>query len=325
MQKLVSVIIPTYKRECVARAIDSVLKQSYEKFEVIVVDDNDSESMHRISLEIAMRKYKNNHKVKYLQHEKNKNGSAARNTGIRKAKGDYIAFLDDDDYFSPNRLEILVSNLEKNSDYDAAYSSAAFVRNRRIIDIGRAEMSGSYERELLLEKFQIFTGSNLFFTRKSILNLGGFDESFLRHQDYEVLIRFFKKYKILAVDKILVVKNSDDRSNIPTSEKLYEIKQKYFQTFRNSIDLMSEEEKKFFYKNNYLNLLKNSIANKNKQIYKIVKKKLPILSFKEKMVVFLEKVNVLWNITGFKYIYKDFKLRKRLPQDILKLIDEVDI
>ena len=103
---LVSVIIPTYKRPTMlGRAIDSVLNQSYTNTEVVVVDDNSNGDMFRMETIQYMEKYINDYRVKYIKHERNQNGSAARNTGIQNSVGEYIAFLDDDDYFLKNRIK----------------------------------------------------------------------------------------------------------------------------------------------------------------------------------------------------------------------------
>ena len=82
-EKMVSVIIPTYKRaDYLTRAIDSVLNQTYNNIEIIVVDDNNSNSTDRKNTESIMQKYNENSKIKYIKHSKNMNGSAARNTGV---------------------------------------------------------------------------------------------------------------------------------------------------------------------------------------------------------------------------------------------------
>ena len=97
---LVSIIIPTYKRaNYLERAIESVIRQSYRNIEIIVVDDNDSGSKYREENIKIMSKYEGCKNIKYLKHRKNKNGAAARNTGIAAAAGEYLTFLDDDDFF----------------------------------------------------------------------------------------------------------------------------------------------------------------------------------------------------------------------------------
>ena len=121
-EPLVSIIIPTYKRSnMLSRTIESVLNQTYQNIEIIVVDDNDKNTTYRKDTEIVMRKYKDNYKVKYIKHDKNMNGAVARNTGIRVSKGEYIGFLDDDDIFYKEKIQKQVEYLEKNIEYDAVY------------------------------------------------------------------------------------------------------------------------------------------------------------------------------------------------------------
>ena len=99
-QDKVSIIIPTYGgSESLLKSVDSVLLQDYSEFEIIVVDDNDPDTDARKKTELLMGKYTNDPRVKYIKHERNKNGSAARNTGFIESEGEYICLLDDDDFF----------------------------------------------------------------------------------------------------------------------------------------------------------------------------------------------------------------------------------
>ena len=116
-QPLVSIIIPTYKRpDTLDRAINSVLNQTYKNIEVIVVDDNNPDTEARSKTEHIMSVYADNPRVRYIKHEKNKNGSAARNTGARYSQAKYVAFLDDDDEFFPEKIEAQVKRLEELPD-----------------------------------------------------------------------------------------------------------------------------------------------------------------------------------------------------------------
>ena len=92
-EPLVSIIIPTYKRsKYIERTIEAVLKQSYNNIEIIVVDDNNPETYHREETEKVMQKYRKHKNIKYIKHEKNMNGCAARNTGLKAAEGKYNLF-----------------------------------------------------------------------------------------------------------------------------------------------------------------------------------------------------------------------------------------
>lgn len=103
---LVSVVIPTYSRnDMLTRAVDCILAQTHKKLDIIVVDDNPPESEYRASTERLMKQYEKDGRVRYIQNEKNLGGSGARNVGIEAAQGDYIAFLDDDDEYYPEKIE----------------------------------------------------------------------------------------------------------------------------------------------------------------------------------------------------------------------------
>lgn len=130
MEKLVSVVIPSYSRnETLKRAIDSVLTQTHQNVEIIVVDDNPQESEWRASTAAIMSEYKDNEKVVYIQNEKNMGGGAARNVGIRASKGEYIAFLDDDDVYMPTKIEKSLEVFENSKDEKLAlvYCFAKFI------------------------------------------------------------------------------------------------------------------------------------------------------------------------------------------------------
>ena len=120
---LVSVIIPTYKRsDMLPRAIDSVLNQTYKNVEAVIVDDNNPDTEWRLKTEELMQQYSGDDRVQYVRHIVNKNGAAARNTGIRSARGTVVSFLDDDDLMLPERISKCVEVLMQNVEYDAAFT-----------------------------------------------------------------------------------------------------------------------------------------------------------------------------------------------------------
>ena len=267
---MVTVIIPTYKRaRYITRAIDSVLGQTYDDFEIIVVDDNSPNTKEREDLEKQMEKYKDNSKVIFIQHEKNKNGSVARNTGIQMAKGEYITFLDDDDFYLKDRLKILTQALDNNEKYDAVYSGGVILYK----DIFEANVSGNFQKNILKRQTFLKTGSNMFFRAKAIKDINGFDESFIRLQDLEVMARFFRKYEILAINKILVVKDYSDRINElnVNMEKEIKIREHYLKTFQD--DINKYDDKNDIIQSNYVELLIKASKMKDKKYYNILKEK----------------------------------------------------
>ncbi len=122
----ISVIIPTCNRpELLYQAVQSILNQSFQNFEIIVVDDGLEKRADKIIEKI------NDDRIVYIKHEKNKGASAARNTGIKKARGEYLILLDDDDTSFQKRLKIQNKFMDKNSKIGVAGSWAQIIEKTR--------------------------------------------------------------------------------------------------------------------------------------------------------------------------------------------------
>lgn len=279
-EKLVSIIIPTYKRaETLPRAIKSVLKQKYNNIEVIIVDDNVPGSDHRKQTEIVMENFLKKDCIIYLQHEKNKNGSAARNTGFKHSKGDYIMFLDDDDEFINNKIAAQVAKLESlDHSWGACYANYIRKRNGKIVVYGAEKREGNLLKQELMRNLFIHAGSNLMVRREVIEEIGGFDESFNRNQDIEFMIRILVKYKLAFVkEQGLVIHIS---KNVFAKKKFEEITENYLKNFFYLINEFDEDDKKDIYKMINLQLLRNYLVTKGKRkeaVSLIKKNKLDIL------------------------------------------------
>ena len=203
---VVSVIIPTYQRNSsLERAITSVLNQTFKNFEIIIVDDNDENSIFRKKNEALMRKYENNERIVYLKHEKHANGAVARNTGICYSKAKYIAFLDDDDEFLQYKLEYQIKTLENcDESWGAVYCGYEIVQNNQLIKKSLNCREGDLTEDLLTMRNTIAGRSTILMKREILMELNGFDSTFTRHQDFELIIRFFRKYKVKYINQILV-------------------------------------------------------------------------------------------------------------------------
>lgn len=214
---LVSIIITTYKRpKYLVRAIESVLNQTYTNIEVLVVDDNDPDTEYREYTEELMEQFSDIDKVKYIKHEYNKNGAAARNTGIFEAKGKYVTFLDDDDEYRFDKVAKQVDRLEK-SNFNAVYCGW----NREGID-ETPTLEGNLLFEALSGELLIRTNT-IMMTTATAREIGGWDESYRRHQEIGLLSRYFMAgYEMGVVTEPVVIFDTDDRSNASTGKKYEE-------------------------------------------------------------------------------------------------------
>lgn len=248
MQKgLVSVIIPTFRRpDKLDRAIDSVLAQTYSDIEVIVVDDNDPDTEGRKLTEEVMLKYENETRVKYIKHECNKNGSAARNTGARNSDAEYVAFLDDDDVFYPQKIESQVKVLSgKDSSWGACYSKYVVEKPNGVSIISKEHREGNLRLDALMREFYIASGSNLLVKKEAFDTINGFDESFIRNQDIEFLSRLLERYKI-AYSEVLGLKVYLHNNHSQYDGE--EVTNQYLERFKNYIAKLNEKERKKFFK-----------------------------------------------------------------------------
>lgn len=267
---LVSVIIPSYKqRGLLNNAIQSALSQTYPFIEVIVVDDNQPQSKERLETEAIMTAFNNDHRVKYIQHPVNKNGAAARNTGIKAANGQYIAFLDDDDEWKSEKIKIQLDYLESHKNFSGVYTY-------RLID-GKKDPNYPYEGNAIVPFLMLRASmqtSTLLFRKEVLEDIGGFDESFRRHQDYELLVKFFLKgYTIGCVPKYLTEMHSVGGNRL-SGIQLNELKAKFLNTFDK--DLRELDKKKHGLRNkiivaNYVEVMDSHLAAGNmKLVYKII-------------------------------------------------------
>ena len=244
---IVSVIIPTYKgSRALDRAIDSVLQQSFREIEIIVVDDNDPLSSDRKNTEKLMKRYVEDKRVCYIKHKQNLNGSAARNTGIAVAKGDYIALLDDDDYYLPDRIEKSVAYLEENNDAVGVYVGVDLTDENGRVNLQVRPHCDLKISDLLQKEMVIGTGSNIFVKSDVVKGIHGFDESFVRRQDIEFMIRVCHEGRVGYIPEKLIVKSENGTLNHPKYVKMKSVIDQFGQKFENDIDALGEEKSKYY-------------------------------------------------------------------------------
>jgi glycosyltransferase involved in cell wall biosynthesis len=202
----VTVIIPTYNRaHLIKRAIKSVLNQTFQDFEIIVVDDGSTDNTEEVV------KSFNDLRIKYIKHQKNLGASAARNTGIKNSKGEYIAFLDSDDEWLPEKLEKQMRYFKKiekrRGKLGLVYCDSIWCdeEGRKIAVSNQIwkPKEGWVFKELLKNCF-ISTASVVICREDVLIKVGLFDRKFTQSQDYELWIRLSTFYPIAYLNLPLV-------------------------------------------------------------------------------------------------------------------------
>lgn len=194
---LVSVIIPTKDRpEMLTQAIQSVLNQTFTELEIIVVNDGG------VDVQSVISRLNAKGNIVYKKHDRALDRSAARNTGIRVARGKYIAYLDDDDIYYPTHIETLVKFLE-NSEYKIAYTDAVMAeqekQNGEYVTIHRSvPYSLDFDNDRIL--LSNCTPNLCLMHEKSCLDeVGFFDETLSTHEDWDLVIRLSRKFNIAHI------------------------------------------------------------------------------------------------------------------------------
>jgi glycosyltransferase involved in cell wall biosynthesis len=198
----VSIVIPTLNRaHLVTRAIKSVLNQTYQDFEIIVVDDGSIDETEKVI------KRCNNKRIKYKKHQKTRGPGAARNTGIDATYGDYIAFLDSDDEWLPTKLEKQINLFKKNIvKIGLTYCGVELIdqRSRNVKEKWIPKYRGYVFEKNLSENFIVSGSSTVIVQRKALEKAGKFDESLASCEDWDLWIRIAKYYEFDFVPEILV-------------------------------------------------------------------------------------------------------------------------
>lgn len=201
----VSVVVPTFDRpDMLGRALASVFSQTFTQWELILVDDNGVGTEAQRATAAFVATLPAEPRLSYVVHERNKGGGAARNTGIRHARGEFVAFLDDDDAWYPNKVALQVECFERASA-DVALVYGGF---RRHLQTGGTTVvmptPGGASMTQLLRRNVIGTTSLVMCRRAALEAIGGFDEALRSRQDIDLYVRLAERYPFAFVPELLL-------------------------------------------------------------------------------------------------------------------------
>jgi len=196
---LVSVIIPTYNRpESLKKAIKTVIAQTFKNVEIIIVDD-DSDSNNKKVIDSF-----NNNRIFYFKNEKRMGAPYSRNKAIAQAKGEYIAFLDDDDEWVNLKLEKQLKEFDnENVGLVVCYS---LDKRFGITRVSKPQKNISFND--LLKSFNLSSTSSYVVRKKILDEIGLFDISLPSAQEYDLALRLAKFYDIRTVPEVLMIQNA---------------------------------------------------------------------------------------------------------------------
>jgi glycosyltransferase involved in cell wall biosynthesis len=195
----VSVVIPSYnRREFLLEAVDSVLAQTYRNWELIVVDDGSTDGTGE-----ALRQYDG--RVRYI-HQPNQGVSAARNRGLELAEGEFIAFLDSDDLWLPEKLRIQVGFMDDNAEAHICYTDEIWIRRGVRVNPRKrhAKHSGAIYPHCL--PLCIISPSSVIMRRSLFEEVGAFDPALPVCEDYDLWLRIASRMPIPWIPHQLIVK-----------------------------------------------------------------------------------------------------------------------
>jgi len=198
----VSVVIPSYNcARYLAPTVDSVLAQTYRPWEIIVVDDGSTDRSMQV-----LKPY--GRAIKYLYQE-NRGEPAARNLGIRSATGEFVACLDADDLWLPDKLELQMGYFAEHPNCALVYTDTSTFDDSGVLDeslrvrFNQTFASGNLFCQLFRET--IFGSGSVVFRKSCVERVGHFDEEFLIGSDYEMWLRIARHFEMGYIDKPLLM------------------------------------------------------------------------------------------------------------------------
>ncbi|RNF39517.1 glycosyltransferase family 2 protein [Planococcus salinus] len=288
-----SIIIPTYNRaELLKKAVVSLLSQTHQNIEIIIVDDcstdNTSEVVSRMT----------DPRILYIKHQTNKGGASARNTGIAHATGEYVGFLDSDDQWLPEKLEKQLQVFRRDPEIGVVYTGLRVTSESGVL----REMIPVFRGKILSKLLQfncIDTTSSIIVKKELLDKIGGFDAAFPSCQDWDLYLRLAQITRFDFVQEPLVLFFQHSGERITSNKKA--VQQGHIFIYEKYRDLACRQEDEVYRKfviNITKIILRTGIMNQDKKAVKLSRKlysegiKGHNVDFKNKLIYFSTFINL---------------------------------
>lgn len=295
---MISVIIPTHNRcELIGRAIDSVLKQTYDNFEIIIVSDGSTDDTSN-----KVKSYTKNHSnIKFIEYFPSKGGNYARNLGAKVSKGEYVAYLDDDDEWMPDKLQRQIEIMNSDTNISLVYTGCRICYVHENVEyLNKPTKHGDLSQVILFDNCIGSTSTVLI--KKSIFEkVGYFDEQLVALQDYDLWIRISQLSHIGVVPEPMIkYYNYTGSKQVSALTEKYEksfsyINNKYRDLYSafSTIDIRKKRNNEYFLLGNKA-MRNGNPADARKYFLKILKR-----GFSKKALIYY-----LLTFTSFKLVLK---------------------
>lgn len=234
MNVKVSVIIPTYNRAgLIEETIKSVLSQDYRNYEIIVADDGSTDATTKILLPYLEKKL-----IKFINLPHYGNPAKVRNLAIQQCSGEYLAFLDSDDLWLPNKLSKQMLIFQKNPQVGLIYGDCEFfgdnkLKGKKIHSLTKPKRGLIYHDLFFNSNKNYIPAPTVIITKKAWQKAGGFDENLTANDDYDLWLRISKLFAIDYVEDVIAKYrwHTTNLSNLSdkTYRNLIRIKKKFLQ------------------------------------------------------------------------------------------------
>jgi glycosyltransferase involved in cell wall biosynthesis len=323
MNDLVSIIIPVYNREnLVKETLESILSQTYQNWECVLVDDGSTDR----SLEVVNTYAKIEPRIKIFERPRDraKGANACRNYGFEKSKGDYILFLDSDDLLKNTCLERRQAEFITDENIDFIIVNTSYYSDGIFLSKPICEYPSNYSKEKYLELFLKYelpwTIMSVLWKRETIVNVK-FDETLLRLQDidFHIQVLLQKNIHCTRLNKVDNYYRSDTKSklSIQDQKKVIIASRLFFQKYLNSFYLNGQQSKHFrrfiiLFLIKYIYPFQKQLKNEVEKVEDLISKS-SMFSFKELLVLKLYKSLIKLNLHNSKGLgmYRLTQLLKR--------------